>query len=62
MGFLMALALQCLHANKQALVVSQQTKIGASEKSVLMVQGGLVISLTPIPKRIELFGWLQASI
>jgi hypothetical protein len=38
----MAFALQCLQASKQAFVVSQQTKIGACEKSVLRVQGGLV--------------------
>ncbi len=37
-----ALALQCLQASKQALVVSQQTKIGASERLLLSVHGGLV--------------------
>jgi hypothetical protein len=38
----MAFALQCLQANRQAFVVSQQTNIGACAKSVLRVQGGLV--------------------
>jgi hypothetical protein len=43
----MALARQCLHDSRQAFVVSQHTKIGASEKSVRIVQGGLVkIQLT----------------
>src|SRR5208282_2120071 len=41
-GFLIAFALQCLHASKHAFVVSQQTKIGASEKSFRNVQGGRV--------------------
>lgn len=39
----MALALQCLQANRQAFVVSQQTKIGASDRSLRIVQGGFVI-------------------
>lgn len=39
----MALALQCLQARRQDLVVSQQTKIGASDRSVLIVHGGLVM-------------------
>jgi len=38
----MALALQCLQARRQDLVVSQQTKIGASDRSVLRVHGGRV--------------------
>lgn len=47
----MALALQCLHASRQAFVVSQQTKIGVSERFVRTVQGGRVKFSLPTPNR-----------